>query len=279
MDRSSKKARRLNRLILIAFFVTATVFVLAVVLLAVTLIRYRTEDARYDAAAEAYVATPAPTVAAMETPDATPVDFSGGAVAALTQKPQETPPVTVDFDALIQKSADVVAWLYAPDTKINYPVVLGADNSYYLTHTYTGEESAGGALFFDARTDTALEADNLIIYGHHMKDRTMFGSLKRYADRSYYDAHPILYLMTAGGQNYRIEVFAACARNSDADQYPVYFQTAAMRSRYIRAAGEDSKLGLTVKEREERLISLVTCSYSGGEYDKFVVYGWLVPID
>ena len=275
MDNSREKARRLNRLILIAFFVTAAVFAAAVVLLAVTLKNYRTEAARYDAAAAEYVTTPG---TVMETPDATPVDFSDGAIAGVTASPRETPPITVDFDALIQTNADVTAWLYAPDTKINYPVVLGTDNSYYLTHTYNGETSAGGALFFDARTDAALEADNLIIYGHHMKDRTMFGSLKRYAARDYYDAHPVLYLMTRGGQNYRIEVFAACARSSDAGEYPVYFQTPAMRSQYIRAAAEDSKLNLTVTEREERLVSLVTCSYNGGDNDKFVVYGWLVPI-
>ena len=275
MDKSREKARRLNRLIMIAFFVTAAVFAAAVVLLAVTLRNYRTEAARYDAAAAEYAATPA---AVMETPDATPVDFSDGAIAGVTVGPQQTPPVTVDFDALRKTSADVAAWLYAPDTKINYPVVLGTDNSYYLTHAYNGEESAGGALFLDARTDAALEADNLIIYGHHMKDRTMFGSLKRYASRDYYDAHPVLYLMTGGGQSYRIEVFAACARDSDADEYPVYFQMPAMRSQYIRAAVEDSKLGLSVTEREERMVSLVTCAYNGGDNDKFVVYGWLVPI-
>lgn len=275
MTRAAKKAQRINRLILAAFLVLAAVFVGALVMLILTLSRYRQSQAVYEEAA-VFVASPP---AAVETPTPSPAPAEDSVVYAddATPAPVETPPVTVDFDGLATVSSKIAAWLYCADTPINYPVMLGSDNEYYLTHAYNGKRAAGGALFFDMRTDPELAADNLIIYGHHMKDRSMFGSLKRYRDEGYYAAHPELYLLTRTG-NYRVELFSSRTCSSEPENYPVYFQTDAQRSSYLREAIEESGLPVRATVEPYRVVTLVTCSYNGGDEDKYVLHGWLVPL-
>ena len=105
----------------------------------------------------------------------------------------------------------------------------------------------------------------------------MFGSLKRYRDDGYYTAHPVLYLLTRAG-NYRIELFSARTCPSDPDYYPVYFQTDAKRSEYIRDAIDDSGLPIAAEPQAYRMVTLVTCSYNGQDNDKYLLHGWLVPL-
>lgn len=279
MSRAARKARLVNRLILAAFLVLAAVFVVALVMLIRTLSRYKQSADLYEQAAA--FAVP-PSVSAVETPTPSPaptgedrVVYAGETASAA---PRETPPVAVDFDGLADINSEIEAWLYCADTPINYPVMLGDDNTYYLTHAYNRKKSEGGALFFDMRTDAALTADHLIIYGHHMKDRSMFGSLKRYRDGDYYAAHPVLYLLTRDG-NYRIELFSSRTCSSDPDYYPVWFQNGDARSSYIRKAIDDSGLPVAAKTEEYRLVTLVTCSYSGDDDAKYLLHGWLVPLE
>lgn len=79
----------------------------------------------------------------------------------------------------------MAAWIYSEGTPISYPAILAEDNAYYLTHAWDGQESVGGALFFDRR-DTSLNGDeNLILYGHNMKDGSMFASLNGYREQAY----------------------------------------------------------------------------------------------
>ncbi len=89
----------------------------------------------------------------------------------------------VDFDSLKEINGDIVAWIKCKELGINYPVVQGTDNSYYLTHTFSGEEHISGCIFMDCVNKTDFTDDNTILYGHNMKDGSMFGSFshKRYA--------------------------------------------------------------------------------------------------
>ena len=85
--------------------------------------------------------------------------------------------VRVDFDGLSEVNPQVVGWIFGPDTVISYPIVQGEDNTYYLHRLFTGESNGSGCIFLDAACAGDFSGDHSIIYGHHMKNGTMFASL------------------------------------------------------------------------------------------------------
>lgn len=280
--------KKVKRTILIVDAILATVLVVATVMLISYGVNYGKNRALYSEAAELAVteATPSPTPETVETAgitEAAQVAELAEAAAPQTtdawEPPKEKPPITVDFAAIREKGTHVQAWLYSPDTVINYPVVYYSNNDYYLTHAYDGSRSDGGALFFDTRCGKDLSGQNLIIYGHHMKDKSMFGSLLNYQKKEYYNAHPVLYLLTPE-QNYRVEVFAAWHCDSSSEHFPIWFSNEATRKQFIENAENATGYDMDVSFRNQAtVLSLVTCSYSQYLDDaKFMVNGYLVPI-
>ena len=181
---------------------------------------------------------------------------------------------------LAEEGQNVLGWLYSENTLINYPVTYYSNNTYYLSHDYTGKHSEGGALFFDFRLTKKLVEQNLIIYGHHMKNRSMFGSLLQYQKQSYYDEHPTMFLLTPE-KNYRIELFAAQFTGSEQEQYPVWFESEQKRAAYVQAAIANSTFTPenTTYHEGDQILTLVTCAYSDYIKDaKFLVHGWLIEI-
>ena len=100
----------------------------------------------------------------------------------------------VDFRALKKINPDIVAWIRIPDTSIDYPVVQGNDDSYYLTHTFKKAEHVAGAIFLDSDNNADFSDDKNIIYGHNMKDGSMFRGLRNFLDDEFLKEHHILYL-------------------------------------------------------------------------------------
>lgn len=100
----------------------------------------------------------------------------------------------VDFKALKKINPDIVAWIRIPDTSVDYPVVQGNDDSYYLTHTFKKTEHVAGAIFLDSDNNADFSDDKNIIYGHNMKDGSMFRGLRNFLDDEFLKEHHILYL-------------------------------------------------------------------------------------
>ncbi|MBO9597762.1 MAG: class B sortase [Cohnella sp.] len=183
----------------------------------------------------------------------------------------------VDFAALARVNPDVVAWIKARDSAVDYPVVQGKDNSYYLKHLFTGKENGMGSPFVDYRTPGDFSGDMTIIYGHHMKNGSMFAPLAKYKKQAYYDAHPVMELYTPEG-DYAIELFAGMIANGsdeflrrdfeDDDDYLAYIDTLKDASTF--------RSNVTVRSNE-RIVALVTCSY---EYSnaRYAVFGKLTPL-
>ena len=97
---------------------------------------------------------------------------------------------------LKKENNDVVGWIEIVDTNINYPVLQGADNEYYLTHNYKNEEVAGGSIFLDKDYSFIRPSDNLLIYGHRNKKGLMFEDLEKYTDESFYNNHKTIRFTT-----------------------------------------------------------------------------------
>lgn len=107
---------------------------------------------------------------------------------------------------------EVVGWLYSPGTVIDYPIGFSGDNSYFLNHTLDGEERIAGALFLDGGCPTDFSAPHSVIYGHCMRNGSMFGSLSKYRNQDYYEAHSCMYLTLANGEKYQLCTFSVYYR-------------------------------------------------------------------
>lgn len=102
----------------------------------------------------------------------------------------------IEWEALRSEYPSIVAWLYCPDTKLDYPVVQGTDNNYYLTHLADNSDDRHGAIFLDYRNASDLSDSNNFIYGHSMMDGSMFSPILNWGNKDYFDAHPVVFLFT-----------------------------------------------------------------------------------
>ena len=182
--------------------------------------------------------------------------------------------ISVDFSVLKQENEDIVGWLYLEDSPINYPVVQSYDNDYYLRRLVNGEYNIAGSLFMDYRNDSNLEDNNTIIYGHNMKNNTMFGSLQEYKNQNYYDNHKVMYYFTPE-KNYIIELFTGYTISVESDIYDLSIIDSSKLEELISKSDFESNTKVT---EEDKIITLSTCAY---EYDgaRYVVMGVLKEIE
>lgn len=178
----------------------------------------------------------------------------------------------VDFAELSEINPDIVAWIYIEDTEINYPVVQGSDNQYYLKHLFSREWNSLGCIFLDSRNKSDFSDRHSIIYGHHMKNGTMFSGLTKYKEQEFYDAHPTILLMTAE-QNFRIKVFAGYVTTVNDDAWKIDFDSDEKFEQWFQRTKELSCIKSKITPAvTDRIITLSTCSY---EFDnaRFVLIG------
>lgn len=191
-----------------------------------------------------------------ETEDAEPADEE--------TPPEPFAPISINFELLHSEYPNVTAWIYQPDTVISYPVMPGDANYFYINHLYNDEYNPGGSIFLDKANQTDYTDPHVILYGHHMKDGSMFAALEQYKKQEWYDEHPELWLLTPDG-DYRLTVFAAYVTIADSYVYQTFadFGDAytAWQERVCAAGGIETGI---VPSTEDRVVTLSTCSY---EYD------------
>ncbi len=198
-------------------------------------------------------------------PDPAPAESSTPAAAAAQEAPDPTLtcPISVDFGGLTAQNPDVVGWIYSEGTKINYPVLRGADNDAYLHHMISGEYNSAGSIFMDYRCAPDLSGLNTIIYGHHMKNGSMFASLHEYTDQSFYDEHKYLWYLTPS-HIYRLDVICGYVGQAEAEIYTIFENKDELDSYLSRAISKSSFKADSIPENIDRIVALSTCSY---EYD------------
>ena len=189
----------------------------------------------------------------------------------------EAAALTVDFDALLAINPDFVGWLYSEGTVINYPVVQGEDNDYYLTHVFDGQEHKYGSIFLDKNTQADFTDTNTLIHGHRMNSGAMFGTLPEYAKQEYFEQHKVLMLYTPS-KNYRLEVFAAYEVPANTQSVPLNFSDMAEYQEYLDAAAEKSLIRSDVSvSTEDQIVTLSTCTRTDSQ-KRFIVQAKLVPV-
>jgi len=186
---------------------------------------------------------------------------------------EDFPDIEVDFPALRAKNQDTVGWLYVGSCGISYPIVQGEDNDYYMHITFEGNRNASGAIIMDYRDDKYLKDWNTFIYGHNMKNGSMFGSLKKLLkDETLVDQDPYIYVFLPG-YIYRYKIFSYYKDKPDSKMYWTPDNLQEYRQ-YIRDALSLSVKDMGVETSEENnMITLVTCSGSGEGKMRFFVHG------
>ena len=212
---------------------------------------------------EQYIVMPE-TVPVETTADEEPVEAE--TAPAELQWPQ------VDFDALAEVNSDIVGWLYIPGTVINYPVVQGADNEYYLKHLFDGKYNSSGCIYLDCGAEGDFTSMNSVLHGHHMKNGSMFAGICKYKDQSYFDEHPTAMLLTPDG-NYLVEFFSGYVCEVTADAWDYDFDEVWLDKR-IRSSYFDADV---IPTTEDHILTLSTCCYDFKDA-RFVLHGILVPV-
>lgn len=164
---------------------------------------------------------------------------------------------------LRRRNPDYAFWLTIPGTHVNYPVVKSVKEGYYLNHTFEGEENPGGCLFVPA-DEEPLTSDNTIVYGHNMKDGSMFADLKRYIRKEYYEKYPDLWIYGEGGWNH-YEIFACMIRPEEDDTvYRSCFFDCDEKREYLKAVCDASIYETDIRpDCGDQLLTLSTCYGSG----------------
>ena len=121
--------------------------------------------------------------------------------AAVGEMPDAAGIPPVDFGKLWETNADVCAWIYVPGTEVDYPILRNADASdihdpYYLNHTIEGVSGLPGSIYIEPCNAGDFTDPNTVVYGHSMKNHTMFGSLREFMDAEFFEEHPYIYVVT-----------------------------------------------------------------------------------
>ena len=188
----------------------------------------------------------------------------------------------VDFEALRETGPDIIGWLTLPDTAMNYPVTQTDDNEYYLHHLYDGTYNKTGCLFADYENQEDFSDRNTIIYGHNMRDGSMFATLNEYDEQSYFDGHPQMYLVTPGG-GYVVEIFTAFVAKpsesgSDTSPWRLNWKDDGAYTTWLSEMAGRSVIETDVTvTSSDKVLTLSTCTPGGAS--RFIVMGKLAAVN
>ena len=179
-------------------------------------------------------------------------------------------PIFIDWSELMQTCPEVKGWIYCPDTMIHYPIVQSADNSFYLDHLPDGSYNRHGAIFMYCRNSRFLD-ENIVIYGHNMKDGTMFHDLLKWADPFFAVQHPVMIVQTPSVQ-YKLYLFSARQVEVTDSTYQMDF--AGEKEAWAKECQRKSYFSPgQIQDWTAPVVTLSTCIANGEK--RFVVQGFL----
>lgn len=157
-------------------------------------------------------------------------------------------------------NSDYKMWIQIENTNINYPVVQGSDNDYYLKHNFRKESNISGTVFVESANDIDNDK-NIILYGHNMRNGTMFNNITNYKEESFFNEDNKISIIM-NNTLYEYEVFSVYVKNVSEVNLAIGF---ANEDEFINYAYNQAEESLYKKDvdfsAEDNLITLVTCSY------------------
>lgn len=261
------------------FYITGTILGIALIVFGLfmgirTIIDYQKAKNLYNNTNAEYVV-----VSDIELPVDTPVQ-EDGTVARYEATEEDNvihwyDLISVDLASLKQQNEDIIGWLWFENEDISYPVLLGENNDQYLHTAYDGLQASAGSIFMDCGNQADFSDSHTIIYGHNMKNRTMFGKLRNYRTEGYYEEHQYFQIITPT-ESYRYQIFAYEDVPEDSFIYQIPFGKTAEFVDFIgriqRMSFVKTNINVTM---EDRILTLSTCSTEGR---RLVVHAVLVDI-
>lgn len=228
-------------------------------------------SARADSGAQPAGARPETDGARQPAAEPTAAPGASPASAALSDE-GGAPGSEIDFEEIWQTCPDVVGWIRLEDSVIDYPIVRGEDNEFYLHHLADGTPNETGSIMMDQANSGLFDDAVNILHGHHMRNGSMFGGVVEYSSEEYYRAHRLIRLYTPAG-DWDVEVFAAYSVNGYEFGYPTSFEDEAQFNSFIRRAVSSTpyETGVDVSFGD-RLLMLSTCTY-GYDGERYIVLG------
>lgn len=184
---------------------------------------------------------------------------------------------SVDFEKLLEMNSDVVGWIrFDEPSEINYPVVQGGDNEEYLKRTFEANTNKLGTLFVDVNNPGDFSGRNTFIYGHNMKNGSMFAQLLKYKDDSFYKEHPYFYIYTPDGKVRTYEIFSAGVVKDTSDSYIMDYADDAAFQTYIDYIKQQSAYPTSAEvTTASKIVSLSTCTNVRDD-ERFLVHGVMI---
>jgi sortase B len=187
---------------------------------------------------------------------------------------------TIDFAYLTQEeNADIYAWIYIPDTNVDYPVLQHpTDDSHYLNYNVDGSKGYPGCIYTEKINAKDFSDFNTLIYGHNMKNGSMFHDLHKYADEVFFKEHPYVYVYLPD-RTLKYQIFAAHRYDDRHIMYSFDFTSEAVRTAYLKEIFDTSQLNAVIDQdvevtSDDHIITMSTC-VSGTDY-RYLVQAVLV---
>ncbi|MGN1168451.1 MAG: class B sortase [Lachnospiraceae bacterium] len=183
----------------------------------------------------------------------------------------------IDFDRLLEINPDTVGWIrFDPEpSEISYPIVQGKDNETYLHKTFSDNENTMGAIFLNVDNNDDFSDKNSIIYGHRMKDGSMFKHLQDYDNKEFWKKNPYFYIYTTDGKKLTYHIYSVGVVEDLSDTYLTQFPSEKGFKEFLNMTIETAVYHTGVKVGEnDRIVTLSTCTAASDEH-RFVVRGVL----
>lgn len=185
-----------------------------------------------------------------------------------------------EFNQLLDSNADVAGWITIDGTKVDYPILQAADNETYLYRNFYQDEARSGSIFLDYRNNTDTLDRNTIIYGHRMKDGSMFQHLTKFGDKDFFEAHRIVELETLY-ESYEAEIFSVYSTTTDFNYIQTDFSSTEEYVDLLAEIKGKSMFDTTIEvDEDDQIITLSTCDYTlDPDEGRLVVHAKLMPKD
>lgn len=182
--------------------------------------------------------------------------------------------LNIDFEKLQSTNPEVVAWIdFEEPSKISYPVMHTDNNDKYLTKTFEGKSNSSGALFVDAYNAGDFSDRNTFIYGHNMKNGSMFSQLRKYKTEEFCKENPYFYIYTPDGIESKYQIFSVCIVEDTSETYIKTYANDTEFLKYIEYIRGISRYDVDVEvTAQSQIVSLSTCT-NVTETQRLVVHG------
>ncbi|WP_051569386.1 class B sortase [Alkaliphilus transvaalensis] len=165
------------------------------------------------------------------------------------------------YHSILEINEDLVGWITVTNTRIDYPVVKGEDNDFYLRHNLLKEQSKAGAIFMDFRNKAFLDEEHKILYGHNMRDGSMFKDLLKYQNEDFLYHNPIIKFSTLY-EEIKWEIFSVYVTSVDFYYIQTEFNGQQAYQDFLKSIKEKSIFNTDVEVSEkDQILTLSTCSY------------------